>query len=341
MTEFTLHDVAIIGAGPCGLAAAISAMKAGFSVVVLDKGAVVSTIAAYPLYATFFSTAEKLGIGGLPFITNGEKPTRRDALSYYRAAVRHFGVPVRQYEEVLAIEGVRGDFTLRTRTSAGRDGEVRARAVIVATGYFGRPNLLGVPGEELPHVTHVYREGHEAFERHAVVVGGGNSAAEALLDLWRGGARATLVYYRATWSKRIKPWILSDVENRVKEGLIGARWNRRVVAIEPEHVLVEGPEGTERIRADHVYLLTGFAPDLALLERTGVAIDPETGIPAHDAATLETSVPGVHVVGVLVAGYDANKVFIENGRFHGDRIVAHLTGAGRIEEPRLSIDADA
>ncbi|MBA3889634.1 MAG: YpdA family putative bacillithiol disulfide reductase [Gemmatimonadaceae bacterium] len=335
-------DVAIVGAGPCGLAAAISAMRAGLSVQVFDKGPVVSTIIAYPTYATFFSTAEKLSIGGLPFVLAAAKPTRQDALAYYRAAVTHFGIPVRQYEVVERITGSAGDFTVHARSLEGV-ATVRCRAVIVATGYFGAPNALGVPGESLPHVSHVYREGHEAFQRTAVVAGGGNSAAEAALDLWRVGSRVTLVHFGPTWDKRIKPWVLPDVTNRIDEGGIAVRWNSRVAAIEPGWVTIEPASGgeAERIRGEHVYLMTGFAPDLALLRDTGCTVDPATGVPAHDPGTLETDVPGVYMVGVLVAGYDANQVFIENGRFHGDRIVAHLTGRPVPASVPLSGDPDA
>lgn len=336
-------DVAIIGAGPCGLAAAISAMRAGLRVQVYDKGPVVSTIVAYPTYATFFSTAEKLSIGGLPFILAEAKPTRKDALAYYRGAVSHFGIPVRQYETVERITGVAGDFVVHSRTLAGT-ATTRCRAVIMATGYFGEPNRIGVPGEDLPHVSHVYREGHEAFQRTVVVVGGGNSAAEAALDLWRTGARVTLVHFGPTWDKRIKPWVLPDVDNRIAEGSIRARWGSRVQAIEPGWVTIAPAEGggaAERLEAEHVYLMTGFAPDLALLRDIGVTIDPVTGVPSHDAETLQTDVPGVYMVGVLVAGYDANQVFIENGRFHGDRIVAHLTGRAAPQPARISGDPDA
>lgn len=334
-------DVVIVGAGPCGLAAAISAMRAGLSVVVLDKGPVVSTIVEYPIDATFFSTAEKLSIGGLPFLLAETKPKRRDALAYYRGAVRHFGIPVRQFETVVAIEGRAPQLVVRSRRRSGEEHARRCRAVIVATGYFGTPNRLGVPGEDLPHVTHVYREAHEAFDQDAVVVGGGNSAAEAALDLYRTGARVTLVHFGATWDKRIKPWVLPDVTNRIAEGSIAACWESRVVAIRADAVVVAGPDGERELPADHVYLLTGFAPDTALLRATGVAIDPATGIPAHDPATFETNVRGVYMVGVLVAGYDANQVFIENGRFHGDRIVAHLTGSGRVGDPLVSADPDS
>ena len=335
-------DLVIVGAGPCGLAAAISAQKAGLRPLVIESQVAVSTIAAYPAYVRFFSTAEKLAIGGLPFVIATEKPSRRDALAYYRAAVLHFAVPLRQRERVTAIEALpQGEgFTVRSRTQAGEERRTRTRAVVVATGYFGSPNRIGVPGEDLPHVSHTYHEGHEAFLQDAVVVGGGNSAAEAALDLWRSGARVTLVHFGPTFDKKIKPWVLPDFTNRVKEGLIKARWDARVIAIEPEHVVIRTPQGDDRLKADRIYIMTGFAPSLELLRETGIRIDRETGIPEHNRETLETSVPGVYIAGVVVAGYDANKVFIENGRYHGDRIVAHLLGKRAPSEPKLSAELD-
>ena len=334
-------DLLIVGAGPCGLAAAISAQKAGLTPLVIESQVAVSTIAAYPAYVRFFSTAEKLAIGELPFVIATEKPSRRDALAYYRAAVLHFSVPLRQRERVTAIERQSGDgFVVRSRTQAGEERRTKARAVVVATGYFGSPNRIGVPGEDLPHVSHTYHEGHEAFLQDAVVVGGGNSAAEAALDLWRSGARVTLVHFGPTFDKKIKPWVLPDFTNRMKEGVISARWDTRVVAIEPDQVVIRTPHGEDRLKADRVYLMTGFAPSLDLLRNTGVPIDPATGIPKHNPETLETSVPGLYIAGVVVAGFDANKVFIENGRYHGDRIVAHLLGKRAPSEPKLSAELD-
>ena len=333
-------EVVIVGGGPCGLAAAVSAQRAGLRPVVIESSVVVSTIAAYPTYVRFFSTAEKLSIGGLPFVISTEKPTRRDALAYYRTVVTYFGIPLRQRERVTAIHGESGNFTVVSRAGDGAEKKTTAGAVVVATGYFGSPNRLGVPGEDLSHVTHLYKEGHEAFLQDVVVVGGGNSAAEAALDLWRSGARVTLVHFGPTFDKKIKPWVLPDFTNRVKEGLITVRWNSRVKSIDATGVSLTTTNGEDRLKADRVYVMTGFAPSLDLLKECGVPIDPKTGIPRHDSDTLETSVPGVFIAGVVVAGYDANKVFIENGRYHGDRIVARLLGQRAPAEPRLSAELD-
>jgi thioredoxin reductase (NADPH) len=334
-------DLVIVGGGPCGLAAAVSAQRAGLRPQVIESGVVVSTIASYPTYARFFSTAEKLSIGGLPFVIATEKPTRRDALAYYRAVVTYFAVPVRQRERVTAIRGRFREFTVMSRTAGGQERKTTTGAVVIATGYFGSPNRLGVPGEDLPHVTHVYREGHEAFLQDVVVVGGGNSAAEAALDLWRSGARVTLVHFGPTFDKKIKPWVLPDFTNRVKEGQIAVRWNSRVTAIEQQEIAIKSGWREDRLKADRVYIMTGFAPSLDLLKASGVAIDPKTGIPEHDSETLETKVAGLFIAGVVVAGYDANRVFIENGRFHGDRIVARLLGQRAPSEPKLSAELDA
>ena len=335
-------DLLIIGAGPCGLATAISAGRAGLEAEVVEAHSVVSTITQYPTYVRFFSTAEKLSLGGIPFVVATEKPSRRDALAYYREIVRHFGLRVRQYERVTSIEKDGGSFRVLSVTRTGENKTTMTKAVVVATGYFGSPNYLRVPGEDLPHVAHVYREGHEAFDQDAVVIGGGNSAAEAALDLWRSGARVTLTHFGPTFDKRIKPWVQPDFENRVKEGNIGAKWNARVLRIDPDAVVVGTPDGEERLPASFVYVMTGFAPNTELLKKIEVPIDPVTGIPAHDPETLETSVPGVFIAGVVVAGFDANKIFIENGRYHGDKIVARLLGRSAPVEPQpLSAELDS
>ena len=333
-------DLLIVGAGPCGLATAISAQRAGMSAVVLDAGPIVNTITQYPYYVSFFSTAVKLSLGGVPFVVATDKPSRRDGLAYYRAIVKHFALDVRQYERVLSLARDGDGWIAHSRTAEGEERTTRATSVVIATGYFGSPNYLGVPGEELPHVHHVYREGHGAFDQDVVVVGGGNSAAEAALDLWRSGARVTLVHFGPTFDKRIKPWVQPDLENRIKEGAMTASWNSRVARIEPGVVVVATPTGEQDLAARFVYVMTGFAPNTELLRDVGVTMDAETGIPAHDPETLETDVAGVFIAGVVVAGFDANKVFIENGRFHGDKIVARLLGRPAPPPPTLSAELD-
>ena len=352
----TRVDLAIVGAGPCGLAAAIAARKARLSAVVFDRGCLVSGIVGYPSYMTFFSTAERRSIGGVPFSVAGEKPTRRDALAYYRTVARHFDLDVRQYEPVEDVARLTASaggppptgklhtnpgpratesahsgsgerparFAVLSRTRDGVLHETAAHAVVIATGYFGHPNRLGVPGEDLPHVTHLFREGHEGFDQPVVVVGGGNSAVDAALDLYRAGSRVTLVHFGPALDRNIKPWVLPDVANRIAEGAIAARFSSRVTAIGPREVVVSTPDGPERVAAEHVYLMLGYQPNAELLVRLGVPLDPTTGVPAHDPATMETSVPGVFIAGVLASGYDANKTFIENGRDHGELIVASL-----------------
>lgn len=320
------RPVAVVGAGPCGLAAACALADAGLPHVVFDLGCVADAITQYPLYGTFFSTAEKLAIGGVPFVTADPKPTRREALAYYRAVVVHRGLMVRTYEGVEAVvRDADGGFTVRSRTDASASATT-ARAVVVATGYFGTPNRLGIPGEELPHVTHRYVEGHQAFQREALVVGGGNSAVEAALDLHRHGARVTVAHVGPSFDRTIKPWIRPDFEARVAEGAIRLRWGTRVTRIVPGHATLAGPAGEETVVARHVFLMTGYTPAPGLLHDLGVPVDPVTGIPAHDPATMETPVPGVFVAGVLVSGTDANRIFIENGRDHGALIARALAG---------------
>lgn len=335
-----LVDVLIVGAGPCGLAAAIACGRAGLRAVVHDRGCLVSGIALYPPYMRFFSTAERIAIGGIPFVVAEEKPSRRDALAYYRMVTAHCGLDVRQYEEVTHVEppatpGAPGAldarFLVHTRRRSGRARVTAARAVVVATGYFGTPSRLGVPGEELPHVSHYFVEGHEAFRRHAVVVGGGNSAVDAALELYRAGAKVTIVHFGPQLDANIKPWVLPDISARIRDGSISARWQSRVVRIDAETMTIAtaATETSDVVReevlpADHAYLMTGFLPNSRLLEALGVPLDPVDGIPAHDPATMETSVPGVYVAGVIASGFHANRIFIENGRDHGTLIARHL-----------------
>lgn len=319
-------DIAIVGAGPCGLAVGVAAKRAGLDAVIFDRGCLVQSLVEYPIYMTFFSTPERLEIGEIPFVAADAKPTRREALAYYRAVARREGLEVRQYEEVVGAAGEQGAFALATR---GRDGERRewpARAVVIATGALYQPNLLGVPGEGAPKVMHAFREPHPYADQDVAVVGGGSSAVETALELYRAGARVTVIHFEEEFDAGVKPWILPDITNRIAAGDIGVRWASRVAAIGPREVRVRHEETGEvtDLPNDWVFAMTGWRPDQRLLRTLGVRIDDDTGIPAHDPDTLETNVPGVFVAGVITAGFDANKVFIENGRHHGELIVARL-----------------
>jgi thioredoxin reductase (NADPH) len=320
--------VCIVGAGPCGLAAAVALEEAGIPSIVFDRSSVVSSIARYPTYLTFFSSPERLEIGDVPFTTAGGKPSRREGLAYYRSVVDWWKLNVRQYEDVVAIERNAEGFSVRSRPAQGAEVTTQARAVVIATGYFSSPNMLGVPGEHLPHVSHEFHEGHEAFQRHAVVVGGGNSAVECALELARCGALVTLVHFESAFSHVIKPWILPEFEERVSGGSISLRWNARVASIEPDWLHVKTETGPATIAAQHVYLLTGYTPSPGLLGAMGVSFDATTGIPAHDPATMETPIDNLFVAGVLTSGKKANGVFIENGRGHGALIAAALKRRG-------------
>jgi thioredoxin reductase (NADPH) len=324
-------DLAVVGAGPCGLAVGVAAKRAHLGCSLFDRGPVVASLMRYPLYMTFFSSPEKLEIG-VPFVTAGDKPTRREALAYYRRVAEHFELDVRQYHEVIRVQraatGAAGaGFELVARHPGMPEPEtVRCGHVVYATGYFESANLLGVPGEGLPHVSHSFVEPHPFWQQRVVVVGGGNSAVEAALELTRVGAQVTIVHFLGEFDRGVKPWVLPDIVNRVKEGRVAARWCSRVVEITRSHVAVRRePDGDiELIPADFVLALTGYRADLTLLRSIGVAVDETSGIPRHDPATMETNVPGVYIAGVLASGFDANKIFIENGREHGGRICDHI-----------------
>jgi thioredoxin reductase (NADPH) len=322
------RDLLIVGAGPSGLAVAIAAARAGLDYEVIEKGVLVNSIFHFPRAMTFFTTPDLLEIGGLPFVTPYEKPTQWEALRYYRRVADTYRLRVAFGEEVLEIERGEPGFVLRTR-SADRDHERRARNVVFATGYYDHPNRLGVPGEELPHVTHYYDEPHPWYRRPVVIVGGKNSAAIAALELCRAGATVTLVHRQPQLADSIKYWVKPDIENRIKEGAVHALFETRVVEIRERNVLVEGPSGRVEVAADGVFLMTGYRPDTRLLADVGVRIDPATLKPAHEPETLETNVPGLFLAGSVAAGLETSKIFIETGRFHGDAIVKALESRAR------------
>jgi len=323
------YDVICIGAGPTGLASAIEAKRAGLRPLVIDKGVLCNSIYHYPVNMVFFTTPELLEIGDLPFVSAAEKPTRVEALKYYRKCVEHYELELRLGEAVTQVEGSDGNFRVHTLSTelVPRNNVYSARKLIVATGYYDLPNRLGVPGEDLPHVSHYYTEPHPYWRRDVVVIGGRNSAAEAALDLYRTGARVTLVHRRAELGPTIKYWVRPDIENRIKAGQVKALFNTHVVRIEPEFVLVKGPEGEKQVPAVEVFALTGYHPDFEFLRQLGVKLDPQTNKPAFDPQTLESNVPGIYLAGVIIGGIHTSEIFIENGRFHGKQIIAALTGA--------------
>ena len=326
-------DLLIIGAGPCGLAAGIAAKRAAVACVLLDRRTIVSTIERYPLGMTFFSTPERIEIGGIPFIASHEKPTRKDGLIYYRRVAEHYALDIRPGEEVTDVRREPGGgFAVDVRRAHDRT-SYRAGAVVFATGYFDNPNFLRVPGEDLPHVQHYFLEGHHYWRQRVVVIGAGNSSVDAALECWRAGATVTLVHFGEGFDRTVKAWVLPDIVNRVKEGSIAVRWHSRVRAVTPTDVeiLAEATGAVERLPCDAVLAMTGYHADTTMLRRLGVPVDDVTGVPAHDEATMATPVPGVYLAGVIASGNDANRLFIENARGHGELIVQDLLGrrAGR------------
>lgn len=325
-----IFDLLIVGAGPSGLAAAVAAGKAGLRYAVVEKGALVNSIFHFPRNMVFFTTPELLEIGGLPFTTPYEKPTRWEALRYYRRVADACQIPLLLGEEVLSIKSARPEadrspeFEVATRLSGGAQRVHRARFVLLASGYYDHPNLLDVPGEGLPHVHHYYSEPHAYYRKNVVVVGGKNSAAIAALELLRGGSMVTLVHRRDRLSDSIKYWIRPDIDNRIKEGSIRAIFESRVVRIEPNSVVLDTPGGQENVPVDAVFLMTGYHPDARLMSEAGVRMNEDTMAPEHDPATMETNVAGLFVAGSIVSGRDTNKTFIENGRSHGEVIATAI-----------------
>jgi thioredoxin reductase (NADPH) len=345
----SVRDVIVVGAGPSGLATAIAAGQAGLDYTVFEKGMLVNSIYQFPVHMSFFTTPELLEIGGLPLVTPYDKPTRIEALRYYRRVAEKFDLRLEFGRRVIGLERdtESGVLTVTSVSSAGTRSD-RARAVVFAIGYYDHPNRLGVPGEDLPHVSHYYRDAHSCYRQRVVIVGGKNSAAEAALELFRAGAHVTLVHRRSTLGASIKYWVKPDIDNRIAEGSIPARFDTHVVEITQDSVIVESvgqgfsPEGgpadgvggaRESLSADRVFLLTGYHADFTLLEACGIAIDPDTGVPAYDPSTLESNVPNVFLAGGVLAGKDTAPIFIENGRFHGERLVKVLTERLRAASP--------
>ncbi|HON01033.1 MAG TPA: YpdA family putative bacillithiol disulfide reductase [Acidobacteriota bacterium] len=324
MSTHAKYDLIIVGAGPSGLACAIYARKAGLDTLVVEKGCVINSIYHFPENMTFFTTAELLEIGDIPMTVAREKPRRIDALKYYRRVAEFYGLNIRDYEKVVDIAGEDMNFRVRTRDRFQDEAVYATRKVVIATGYYDNPNLLGVPGEDLPKVTHYYRDPHPYYAKDCLVVGGKNSAAIVALELYRNGARVTLVHRGREMGHEVKYWIRPDIENRIQNGEILAYFSSRVREIRLREVLVETPEGIVTLPNDFVFAMTGYHPDPTLLRLAGVEVEARTFAPRHDPDTLETNVPGVYVAGSVVSGLETNRIFIENGRFHGERIIPHI-----------------
>ncbi len=317
MNEF---DVAVVGAGPTGLACGIELKRRNLREIIFDKGCVVNSLYNYPTHMVFFTTPELLEIGDVPMTSLNEKPVRAEALKYYRRVAGLYQLNIRQYERVDRIDGKDGAFTVRTSDRRCNPHTYRVKKVILATGYYDRPNLLNVPGESLSKVIHYYKEPHPYYDHDVAVVGGKNSAAIAALELHWTGARVTLIHRGEAFSDRVKYWIKPNIENRIKSGEIKAYFDSRVIEIRKDDIDIETPEGIVTLKNDFVFAMTGYHPDIEFLSAHGITFEPETQRPYSDPETLESARKGIHLAGVIVAGMNTNEIFIENGRFHGKQI---------------------
>lgn len=313
-------DVAIVGAGPTGLACGIELKKRGLNSVLFDKGCIVNSIYHYPTNLVFFTTPELLEIGDIPMTSLNEKPGRTEGLKYYRRVADHYKLNVHQYEKVLGFEGSDGSFTIRTETPDGEYHCYRAGKMILATGYYDIPNKLNVPGEDLNKVIHYYREAHPYYNHDVLIVGAKNSACIAALELFWTGARVTMVHRGPDISKNVKYWIKPNIENRIKVGEVKAYFHSTVKEIRPHDVILQTPEGEVCLKNDFVFAMTGYRPDFEFMAEHGIHLDPLTSKPITDPHTLESERKGVYLAGVIVAGTHTNEIFIENGRFHGKLI---------------------
>ena len=316
-------DLIIIGAGAAGLACGIEARRRGLDFCIIDRGSVVNSIYRFPVNMEFFTSADLLEIGDLPLISPTLKPRRHEVLKYYRRVTRHYDLPLRDYEEVLKVAGSDGDFEVATKDRQAQKHSLRCRKIIVATGYFDNPNMMNVPGEELDKVSHYYTEAHPYFGKKVAVIGGKNSAVETALELYRNHVNVTLIYRGAALGKHIKYWVLPDIQNRIRNGEIRAYLSTEVIEIGPAKIIIKTPEGLVTLENDSVLAMTGYHPDVEFLSSSGIEVNRDTMIPQHDPETLETNAKGIYLAGAIVSGRMTNRVFIENGRFHGEQIFRH------------------
>ncbi len=313
-------DAIVIGAGPTGLACGIEIKRRGLSAMIIDKGCVVNSLYNYPTHMTFFTTPELLEIGDIPMTSMYEKPTRTEALKYYRRVADHYKLDIHQYERVESIDGADGAFTVPTTDHLGTKCCYRAKKIVIATGYYDVPNLLNIPGEDLPKVIHYYKEAHPYYDHDVLVVGAKNSAAIAALELYWTGARVTLIHRGPAIHRHVKYWIKPNIENRIKNNEIAGYFNSSVLEILPNSVRIMTPDGEKEIANDFVFAMTGYSPDLTFLNANGIVLEAATLKPRTNETTLESDRKGVFLAGVIVAGMHTNEIFIENGRFHGHQI---------------------
>lgn len=314
------QEAIIIGGGPCGLAAAIALQDVGIKPLVIEKGNIVNAIYHYPTHQTFFSSSQKLEIGEVPFITVEHKPTRNQALTYYREVVKRKDLVINAFEKVLSVhKNKEGQFVVESDKQ-----EYVTPYVIIATGYYDHPNFMEIPGEDLPKVFHYFKEAHPYFDKDVVVIGGKNSSVDAALELVKAGARVTVLYRGESYSPSIKPWILPEFESLVRSGAITMVFQSQVLEIKKETIVYEVNGEKHEIPNDFVFAMTGYHPDHQFLKNMGVGIDESTGRPLFSEDTKETNVEGIFIAGVIAAGNNANEIFIENGRFHGAEIAAAI-----------------
>ena len=318
-------DVIIIGAGPTGLACAIEAEQGSLDYLVIEKGCIVNSIQNFPLQMTFFTTPELLEIGGMPFVSPYQKPTRMEALKYYRRVADTYQIKMNLYETVVSVKGKDGSFRVRTQTRGKTKCLYWARKMVLATGYYDIPNFLNIPGENLAKVKHYYQEAHPYYGMDVAVIGGKNSAAVAALDLYRAGARVTLIHRGKNLSRSIKYWIKPDIENRIKAREISALFMTNVLEISSKFIVLADQTGkTWSINNDFVFAMTGYRPDLVFFKSLGIDLSSKDQRPLINKATYESNVPGIYLAGVVVGGMMTNEIFIENGRFHGQVVIGHI-----------------
>ncbi|GAA0439624.1 MAG: YpdA family putative bacillithiol disulfide reductase [Bacillota bacterium] len=313
------EKVIIVGAGPCGMSCAIELQKFGYRPLVIEKENIVNAIYNFPTHQTFFSSSEKLEIGDVAFITEKHKPVRNQALAYYRSVAERKQLRINTFEEVTSVKKTNNGFHVRTEKQ-----EYEADNVVIATGYYGQPNMMGIPGEELDKVMHYFKEGHPYFRKRVVVIGGKNSAVDAALELHKAGAEVTVIYRGSNYSESIKPWILPEFDSLVRKEEVNMIFNGKVCNVTEEAIVYEVDGETKTIPNDYVFAMTGYRPDISLLTSMGVEIDKDSGMPRFNERNYETNIPGIYIAGVVAAGFNNNKIFIENGRFHGEAIAKSI-----------------